>query len=119
MSAVVDTPTGAKPPAGASSVTPPNNTAAPAGASTDAVAGSTTAAPGGEKQAGNGDGPVPMKIEDVRSTVKAQRIAAHSHINGLGLNANGELDEKFCFRLEQLPMWVLTFWSCAFQEPRR
>lgn len=30
-----------------------------------------------------------MKIEDVRSTAKAQRIAAHSHIKGLGLNDTG------------------------------
>lgn len=31
-----------------------------------------------------------MKIEEVKSTVKTQRIAAHSHIKGLGLNENGE-----------------------------
>lgn len=36
-----------------------------------------------------GTGSSAMKIEDVRSTVKAQRIAAHSHIKGLGLNENG------------------------------
>lgn len=33
--------------------------------------------------------PPAMKIEDVRSTVKSQRIAAHSHVKGLGLSANG------------------------------
>ncbi len=27
-----------------------------------------------------------MKIEEVRSTVKTQRISAHSHVKGLGLN---------------------------------
>lgn len=30
-----------------------------------------------------------MKIEEVKSTVRTQRIAAHSHIKGLGLDANG------------------------------
>lgn len=39
-----------------------------------------------EKDAGS---PAATKIEDVRSTVKAQRIAAHSHIKGLGLNEMG------------------------------
>ncbi|GFT54658.1 uncharacterized protein TNCV_2490781 [Trichonephila clavipes] len=30
-----------------------------------------------------------MKIEEVRSTTKAQRVAAHSHVKGLGLDDNG------------------------------
>lgn len=30
-----------------------------------------------------------MKIEEVRSTVKMQRISAHSHIKGLGLDEKG------------------------------
>jgi RuvB-like protein 1 (pontin 52) len=30
-----------------------------------------------------------MKIEEVKSTTKTQRIAAHTHIKGLGLNENG------------------------------
>lgn len=30
-----------------------------------------------------------MKIEEVKSTVKTQRIAAHSHIKGLGLDETG------------------------------
>ena len=30
-----------------------------------------------------------MKIEEVKSTSKAQRIASHSHIKGLGLDENG------------------------------
>lgn len=30
-----------------------------------------------------------MKIEEVKSTVKTQRIAAHSHIKGLGLDESG------------------------------
>lgn len=31
-----------------------------------------------------------MKIEEVKSITKTQRIAAHSHIKGLGLDENGE-----------------------------
>ena len=31
-----------------------------------------------------------MKIEEVKSTTNTQRIAAHSHIKGLGLDDNGE-----------------------------
>ncbi|KAK2551111.1 RuvB-like 1 [Acropora cervicornis] len=31
-----------------------------------------------------------MKIEEVKSTTKTQRIAAHSHVKGLGLDENGE-----------------------------
>jgi RuvB-like protein 1 (pontin 52) len=30
-----------------------------------------------------------MKIEEVRSSVKSQRIYAHSHVKGLGLDENG------------------------------
>lgn len=31
-----------------------------------------------------------MKIEDVKSTTKRQRIATHSHVKGLGLDENGD-----------------------------
>lgn len=31
-----------------------------------------------------------MKIEDVKSTTKTQRIATHSHVKGLGLDENGD-----------------------------
>lgn len=34
-------------------------------------------------------GPRVMKIEEVQSTTRQQRIAAHTHIKGLGLNAQG------------------------------
>lgn len=30
-----------------------------------------------------------MKVEEVKSTVKTQRISAHSHVKGLGLNEAG------------------------------
>ena len=31
-----------------------------------------------------------MKIEEVKSTTKTQRIATHSHVKGLGLNEEGK-----------------------------
>jgi len=31
-----------------------------------------------------------MKIEEVKSTTKAQRIAVHTHVKGLGLDEKGE-----------------------------
>lgn len=31
-----------------------------------------------------------MKIEEVKSTVKTQRISSHSHVKGLGLDECGE-----------------------------
>jgi RuvB-like protein 1 len=34
-----------------------------------------------------------MKIEEVKSIVKTQRIASHSHIKGLGLNQDGTANE--------------------------
>lgn len=30
-----------------------------------------------------------MKIEEVKSTARIQRISAHSHVKGLGLDENG------------------------------
>ena len=30
-----------------------------------------------------------MKIEEVRSTTRTQRIASHTHVKGLGLNEDG------------------------------
>mmetsp|Transcript_26533 Transcript_26533/g.55739 ORF Transcript_26533/g.55739 Transcript_26533/m.55739 type:complete len:456 (-) Transcript_26533:365-1732(-) len=34
-----------------------------------------------------------MKIEEVKSTTRAQRVAAHSHVKGLGLNDDGSAAE--------------------------
>lgn len=34
-----------------------------------------------------------MKIEEVKSTSKTQRISAHSHVKGLGLNEDGTAQE--------------------------
>ena len=30
-----------------------------------------------------------MKIEEVKSTTKSQRVASHSHVKGLGIDDNG------------------------------
>ena len=32
-----------------------------------------------------------MKIEEVKSTTKAQRIAPHSHVKGLGIGEDGKV----------------------------
>jgi len=32
---------------------------------------------------------IPMKIEEVKSVTKTQRVASHTHIKGLGLNDEG------------------------------
>ena len=37
-----------------------------------------------------------MKIEEVQSTTKAARIAAHTHIKGLGLDENGRAIPAAC-----------------------
>lgn len=34
-----------------------------------------------------------LNIQEVKSTTKTQRIAAHSHVKGLGLNKNGKAEE--------------------------
>ena len=35
-----------------------------------------------------------MKIEEVKSTTKTQRVAAHSHVKGLGLDEEGKAVEN-------------------------
>jgi len=40
-----------------------------------------------------GTAPPPMKIEEVKSTTRAQRVASHSHVKGLGLNEDGSAAE--------------------------
>lgn len=37
-----------------------------------------------------------MNIQEVKSTTKTQRIAAHTHIKGLGLNNTGKPEEISC-----------------------
>ena len=41
-----------------------------------------------------------MKIEEVKSTVKTQRISAHSHVKGLGLTETGEAIKVIIFSLK-------------------
>ena len=36
---------------------------------------------------------MPMKIEEVKSTTKVQRVAVHTHIKGLGLDEKGVAKE--------------------------
>ncbi len=87
-------PSNARPPAGPSTAGNSVGATTPNPAEATPLAGAaTTAAKSTENSSTTdknmSDGPVPMKIEDVRSTAKAQRIAAHSHIKGLGLNNSG------------------------------
>lgn len=37
-----------------------------------------------------------MNIQEVKSTTKTQRIAAHSHIKGLGLKKDGKAEDISC-----------------------
>ncbi|KAK5933883.1 hypothetical protein CgunFtcFv8_014329 [Champsocephalus gunnari] len=37
-----------------------------------------------------------MKIEEVKSTTKTQRIATHSHVKGLGLDEAGNAKQSAC-----------------------
>lgn len=37
-----------------------------------------------------------MKIEEVKSTTKTQRIASHSHVKGLGLDEAGYAKQSSC-----------------------
>lgn len=37
-----------------------------------------------------------MKIEEVKSTTKTQRIASHSHVKGLGLDEAGYAKQAAC-----------------------
>ncbi|TMS18839.1 RuvB-like 1 [Larimichthys crocea] len=37
-----------------------------------------------------------MKIEEVKSTTKTQRIASHSHVKGLGLDEAGNAKQSSC-----------------------
>ena len=51
-----------------------------------------------------------MNIQEVKSTTKTQRIAAHSHIKGLGLRKDGKAEEISCGIL--LNLKYLLFRSC-------
>ncbi len=40
-----------------------------------------------------------MNIQEVKSTTKTQRIAAHSHIKALGLRKDGKAEEIACGKI--------------------
>lgn len=40
-----------------------------------------------------------MNIQEVKSTTKTQRVAAHSHVKGLGLRKDGKPEEISCGKL--------------------
>ena len=48
-----------------------------------------------------------MKIEEVKSTVKTQRISAHSHVKGLGLTETGEAIKVINFSLKLCWVFML------------
>ena len=48
-----------------------------------------------------------MKIEEVKSTVKTQRISAHSHVKGLGLTETGEAIKVIIFSLKLCWVFML------------
>lgn len=51
-----------------------------------------------------------MKIEEVKSTVKAQRVAPHSHVKGLGIDESGNVwlcglrSDSVAYCLQALPI---------------
>ena len=62
-----------------------------------------------------------MKIEEVQSTAKKQRIATHTHIKGLGLDVitpSLSFFLNFCFSLNALPfhLFLLYFCNCEHFE---
>ncbi len=50
-----------------------------------------------------------MKIEEVKSTTKTQRIAAHSHVKGLGLDEAGNAKQSACGLVGQEGAREVTF----------
>lgn len=58
-----------------------------------------------------------MKIEEVKSTVKTQRISSHSHVKGLGLDeygdaiqmASGLVGQEDARQVKSLPMPYFKF----------
>lgn len=64
-----------------------------------------------------------MKIEEVKSTTKSQRISAHSHVKGLGLNdeqrairnAGGLVGQEQA-REVRIRMFLLLLYSFRFRQ---
>ena len=56
-----------------------------------------------------------MKIEEVKSTTKTQRIATHSHIKGLGLDENGYAIQSAAGLVgQELAREVCKFWNVPY-----
>ena len=55
-----------------------------------------------------------MKIEEVKSTTKTQRIATHSHIKGLGLDENGYAIQSAAGLVGQELAREVYFWKVLF-----
>jgi RuvB-like protein 1 len=83
------------PPAAAALAAPSPAVNAPADAVTAAAAAAPSPSANKSPPAATAaEGGTPMKIEEVRSTVKTQRVAAHSHIKGLGLTPAGTAGQR-------------------------
>ncbi len=57
-----------------------------------------------------------MKVEEVKSTARVQRVAQHSHVKGLGLNSAGEPVENSGLIGQELAREVIIqhFLFCGF-----
>ena len=53
-----------------------------------------------------------MKIEEVKSTTKTQRIATHSHVKGLGVDENGNALQIAAGLVGQELAREVKFYSC-------
>lgn len=59
-----------------------------------------------------------MKIEEVKSTTKTQRIASHSHVKGLGLDEAGNAKQSACGLVgQEAAREVLFRFSCTCDIP--
>jgi RuvB-like protein 1 (pontin 52) len=55
-----------------------------------------------------------MKIEEVKSTTKSQRISAHSHVKGLGLDAEQQAIRNAAGLVGQEQAREVCFFICIF-----
>lgn len=56
-----------------------------------------------------------MKIEEVKSTTKTQRIASHSHVKGLGLDEAGNAKQSACGLVgQEAAREVILMFHCTY-----
>lgn len=56
-----------------------------------------------------------MKIEEVKSTTKTQRIATHSHVKGLGLDEAGNAKQTACGLVgQEAAREVIFMFNCIY-----